>query len=587
MGRSSNNVDIVFRAKDESTRITRGVKGEVQAVSNSLVGTGGLVAALGLTAVAWQAFDVGKRLVIDAYGEVARLESTMVSLRALSEATGRSFTDVMRVMSQESGGLATRVQVATGLLRGLTTTLTVDQIGKLTRAIRDASIAMGEDFNVQLPMIIKAIKQLNPAILDNIGVTVRLDQVNQRITQGYYGLDTAINEATQQNAIYQEVIAQTQKYQGLEEEFLKTAAGAWKNLTAAISDNVTATIESSGTVDVLNDAMNSFAESMRNSTQDVQVGISFWERGILIMDRWSDAINSWLTGNESQSSFMGDLIKFMELSNEATGAAADTTAKAVVEEERFSLTMDGVAQSSNKVYNHLLLEKYALEQTAYGYAVAGAAARDSWLQRQGARAITDTPDRVNPNRAADDVDAAMQARINAMQNGLSQELIAWQDAEHEKVLISQEGYRQQQAMIGEFSGIFVNAMYGTVKGLDDVWNMMVADFANLALKGILNAILPGSSFVASFLGAFKFWDEAANDRALIEEGKRAAGFITQGLNSGIKDFQVPSLTGYGGMSRQRFRSNVMPEIERSVRAGYSNIQVGSLNMTGGPVGRFY
>jgi len=106
----------------------------------------------------------------------------------------------------------------------------------MTDAIKDASIAMGEDFGEQLPLIIKAIKQLNPAILDNIGVTVRLDKVNQRIKNGYYGLNTEINEATQQNAIFNEIMKQTAQFRGQEEALLKTNKGAYMKLTAEIEN---------------------------------------------------------------------------------------------------------------------------------------------------------------------------------------------------------------------------------------------------------------------------------------------------------------------------------------------------------------
>jgi hypothetical protein len=160
-----------------------------------------------------------------------RYEATMQSLESVVGSTGRDMTEVLAEMEKHTGGLASKASIAQGFLKGMTTELTVDQMGKMTQAIKDASIAMGEDFNTQLPLIIKAIKQLNPAILDNIGVTVRLDRVNKRIRDGYYGLNTAVNEATQQQAIFTEIMQQTAKFRGLEAEFLETTQGKLQKLT--------------------------------------------------------------------------------------------------------------------------------------------------------------------------------------------------------------------------------------------------------------------------------------------------------------------------------------------------------------------
>jgi hypothetical protein len=140
------------------------------------------------------------------------------------------------MMEKQLNGMADKSSVAAATLRGLTTTLTVEQIGNLNMAIRDASAAMGENANVQIPMIIKGIKQLNPAILDNIGVNVRLDEINKRIRDGYYGVGKEINETTQQHAIYTEIMKQTAKYQGLEADLMDTTKGRAIALEANIKN---------------------------------------------------------------------------------------------------------------------------------------------------------------------------------------------------------------------------------------------------------------------------------------------------------------------------------------------------------------
>ena len=216
---SKHKAQIEFSAVDN----TRGVMGSVK---NAIVG-------IGLAYTGWR---IAKDVIGASISKAVDYQATMKSLNAVVKATGRDMNDVYAEMETHLGGLADKAQVAEGFLKGMTTTLNVDQISKMTAAVRDASLAMGEDFGVQLPLIIKAVKQLNPAILDNIGVTVRLDEVNKRIRDGFYGVNTAVNEATQQQAIFQEIMKQTAIFQGQEKAMLETNKGAWMALTAATSD---------------------------------------------------------------------------------------------------------------------------------------------------------------------------------------------------------------------------------------------------------------------------------------------------------------------------------------------------------------
>ena len=215
---------------------TENIRARVSLIDQMSPGLGRITAMIGGAALAWKTWSVATDIIQKSVNEFANFESSMVGIRALVESTGRDYGEVLEAMTDQMGGLASETAIAETFLKGLTTELSVDQINKMTTAVRDASIAMGEDFNVQLPLIIKAVKQLNPAILDNIGVTVRLDRINKQITDGYFGMNTEINEATQQNAIYQEIIRQTTKFQGLESAALDTTKGKMQLLSAQTSD---------------------------------------------------------------------------------------------------------------------------------------------------------------------------------------------------------------------------------------------------------------------------------------------------------------------------------------------------------------
>ena len=219
MGTRREELQLVVSAKDRS-------KSSLLKVARNI---GGIV-------LAYKALSFGVKVLRESITEATTFSATLLQVKRIAEVTGRSYNDVLEAMKTQTGGLATSLTIATGFLKGLTTTLNVVQINQLTTAIRDASTAMGEDFNVQLPLIIKAIKQLNPAILDNIGVTVRLDRINARIKAGYFGLSKEINETTQQHAIFTEIIRQTSQFQGAENVLLDTSLGLWRRLKVVITE---------------------------------------------------------------------------------------------------------------------------------------------------------------------------------------------------------------------------------------------------------------------------------------------------------------------------------------------------------------
>lgn len=219
MATSKERLQAEITVKDKATASLKNIQ-------NSIIGIG----------AAYMSLNLVKDVVVDSIKEFAKYEANIESIKKVAKTTGRDTEEVFSMMQSQLGGLASKTAIAETALKGLTTTLDVKQIGEMTSAIRDASVAMGEDFNVQLPLIIKAIKQLNPAILDNIGVTVRLDQVNKKIRDGYYGAGTAINEYTQQNAIFQEIMKQTAQYQGLEAQLMDTTQGKIQKLSASYSD---------------------------------------------------------------------------------------------------------------------------------------------------------------------------------------------------------------------------------------------------------------------------------------------------------------------------------------------------------------
>lgn len=259
------------------------MSGKLTGATNAIDSFKKAAIAAGAAFAAWRTI---KNIIAPAIETAADFEANLVSLRAVSEKTGRDINAVFAAMETQIGGLASKATIASGFLKGMTTELDVDQINNMTTAIRNAAIAMGENFQTQFPLIIRAIKQLNPAILDNIGVTVRLDQVNKKIREGYYGLRTEINEATQQNAIYQEIMRQTAKYQGQEAEILKTTKGRYEAFSAAIEDLQVAFGQLITDSEALANSIHSVTNAVRDLTESIETFSgteSIWEKLALLL----------------------------------------------------------------------------------------------------------------------------------------------------------------------------------------------------------------------------------------------------------------------------------------------------------------
>ena len=146
-------------------------------------------------------------------------------------------------------------------------------------------------------------------------------------------------------------------------------------------------------------------------------------------------------------------------------------------------------------------------------------------------------------------------------------------------------------MVASIANDFIDLMFSTRR----TWEQMSADFMKFFLKAVLISVSPQSSFASMFLNSFKFWDVAANDRALINEGRKVGQFIQQGMNESVLRIAPPKIDFNGaGMSAssltinfngpvsdKRFiRDTILPEIEKAVVNGRSKLQMRNIGATG-------
>jgi len=179
------------------------------------------------------------------------LEASFKTIQIVAERTGRNYYDVMQIINGSMDAFTNRASLMEGTMKMLSTSLTTKEIQQFVNAVKEGSAAMGADFNEQLPIVAKGFKQLTSNILDNIGVTVYLDDVKRRAAVTNKTTIANLTEEQIHRELLNVILEQTAKYTGAYAAQLDTAKGSmakmgaeWSLLAQSISD--TKSIKSAG-----------------------------------------------------------------------------------------------------------------------------------------------------------------------------------------------------------------------------------------------------------------------------------------------------------------------------------------------------
>lgn len=166
-----------------------------------------------------------KTVVNDLFMANVELESSMIAIETVAQRTGRSFGEVRGIISSSFDVFTDKAKLTSGTMKLLSTSLSTSEIKEFINAVKQGSAAMGMDFNEQLELMARGFKQLTPNLLDNIGVTVYLDDVRRKASQSLGVEVTALTEAQIHHQLLQEILLQTTKYEGLWEAQMDTTKG--------------------------------------------------------------------------------------------------------------------------------------------------------------------------------------------------------------------------------------------------------------------------------------------------------------------------------------------------------------------------
>lgn len=225
-----------------------------------------------LMSIGWQAINntmqFGMNTVKSYFMANIELEVSMKSLEFVARKTGRSFAEVGSVINRNLDSMTDKATLTTAVMKLMATSLSTDDIDKWIKSVKAGSAAMGADFNEQVILQAKGFKQLTANILDNVGVTIYLDQVKVRAAKTYDTTVALLTEEQIHQQLLTEQLKQTAKFTGLWEEKMKTTQGSMERLSTSWKRFM----QEIGDTKALKNTSNALAEIIENLTTMAKFG---------------------------------------------------------------------------------------------------------------------------------------------------------------------------------------------------------------------------------------------------------------------------------------------------------------------------
>jgi hypothetical protein len=173
------------KANKGQDHFARGAKGVGQAglsaskgfskMRDSMGGSNGLVSAYAILAAnifaATAAFNALRR--------AAQVEQLEKGLRLVGAAAGQNLPDVAERLREVTGAAVSAEQSMRATALAMSAGFRSDQLIQLTKVAKGASIALGRDMGDALDRLVRGTAKLEPEILDELGIMVRLDEAVQ------------------------------------------------------------------------------------------------------------------------------------------------------------------------------------------------------------------------------------------------------------------------------------------------------------------------------------------------------------------------------------------------------------------------
>ena len=195
----------------EYNRAARGVanlqQNQTKAFAATARGTSGLVAAYATL----MANVFALTAAFGALQRAAALEQLEKGLVAVGNAAGQNLPYVAREVQAITGHAVTLQEAMEGTALAMSAGFGINQLKDLTKVARGASIALGRNMGDALTRLVKGTAKLEPEILDELGILVRIDKASQDYAASLGKTVTQLTRFEKQQAFLNATIEQGQK----------------------------------------------------------------------------------------------------------------------------------------------------------------------------------------------------------------------------------------------------------------------------------------------------------------------------------------------------------------------------------------
>lgn len=210
-------VGVRFVGKDDGvTKTTRKIDKEVKGLDKrtgafgknagaSLARVGVAFAGVTASVVAFGA-AVSKAFDFAQFG--ARVQQVRDSFRSIARAAGDSGDRILGSLRAASRGVVSEMDLMLAASRANLLGLPVDRLDRLMQIARASAMATGQEVGQMFDDIVTGIGRASPLILDNLGITVKIGQANERYAQTVGKATDALSKQEQTQALLNAVLEQ-------------------------------------------------------------------------------------------------------------------------------------------------------------------------------------------------------------------------------------------------------------------------------------------------------------------------------------------------------------------------------------------
>ena len=227
------------RTAKSAGELDRNVKGAANISANATKnfskmsqGMGGLVQVY--ATIAAQVFAITAAFQV--FKAATDFRNLIAGQEALGAASGIAYKTITQGIQNATDAQLGYAEAARAAAIGTSAGLTPDQLERLGKAAKNASIALGRDLADSFDRLIRGVVKAEPEVLDELGIILRLQTATEKYAQSIGKPVTALTAFERSQAVANEVLGQAEEKFGLIEAQLDPTTAALNQFLKSFDD---------------------------------------------------------------------------------------------------------------------------------------------------------------------------------------------------------------------------------------------------------------------------------------------------------------------------------------------------------------